>query len=174
MFEDEISPIIGEPIREPSDAVMPNDNVTISVNVTDAESGVKNVTLLYNLNNSILWTPVLMKINSTSGFYEAIIPEQSEGTSVKYKIIAYDNTGNFAEQNNNGNYFVYQVIPEFTSAMIMLFFTVLSIVAVTLSRISSRNKIGELRTKVGLHISSCYFFQCFLLFAFFIRADVKY
>lgn len=137
-FEDEALPIIEEPIRTPSDTVMPDNNVTISVNVTDAESGVKNVTLLYNLNNSTLWTPILMKLNITSGFYEATIPKQSEGTSVKYKIIAYDKAGNFAEQNNSGNYFVYQVIPEFMSVMSMLFFAVLSVIIVTLSRISSK------------------------------------
>jgi hypothetical protein len=146
-FEDEALPIIEEPIRTPSDTVMPDDNVTISVNVTDAESGVKNVTLLYNLNNSTLWTSILMKLNMTSGFYEAAIPKQPEGTSVKYKIIAYDNAGNFAEQNNNGNYFVYQVIPEFASVMIMLLFAVLSTVIVSSRRISSR-KNGKLRSKV--------------------------
>ena len=140
---DETLPTIGEPIQEPSDVVTPDDNVTISVNVTDTESGVKNVTLFYNLNNSTLWTPVPMNFSSPPSFYEATIPKQPAGTWVKYEIIAYDNAGNFVEQNNNENYFVYQVIPEFTSITIILFLVILSIIAVALSRIVSTTKLTD-------------------------------
>jgi len=137
VLADETLPTIGEPIQEPSDAVTPDDNVTISVNVTDTESGVKNVTLFYNLNNGTLWTPLPMNFNSTSSFYEAPIPEQPAGTWVKYKITSYDKAGNFAEQDNNKNYFVYQVIPEFTSIIIVLFL-VISMISVALARILSK------------------------------------
>lgn len=141
---DEISPTIGEPFQEPSkNMVMPDNNVTIFVGVTDAESGVKNVTLFYNLNDSTLWTPLPMDFNSTSSFYEATIPKQQAGTWVKYEIIAYDKAGNFVEQDNNENYFVYQVIPEFTSVMVTLFLVILSIIAVALSRILSKIELTD-------------------------------
>jgi len=140
VLADETLPTIGEPTQEPSDAVTPDDNVTISVNVTDTESGVKNVTLFYNLNNGTLWTPLPMNFNPTSSLYEAIIPKQPAGTWVKYKITSYDKAENFAELDNDKNYFVYQVIPEFTSITITLFFVILSMIAVASNRILLRTK----------------------------------
>ena len=144
---DEESPIIGEPFQTPlRDMVMPENNVTVFVNVTDWESGIRNVTLFYNLNNGTLWTPVPMNFSLTSKFYETVIPEQPTGTWVKYQIMAYDNAGNHAEKDNHGNYFVYEVIPEFTSTMILLFLIIiLSIISVTLRRIISKTEstLGE-------------------------------
>ncbi len=69
--------------------------------------------------------------------------KQPAGTWVKYEIIVYDKAGNFVEQNNNENYFVYQVIPEFTSITIILFLVILSIIAVALSRIVSKTKLTD-------------------------------
>ena len=66
----------------PEDVVLPNQEVKVLVNVTDAESGVKNVTLYYNLNNSQTWTSVPMDYNLTSFLCNATIPGQPIGTLV--------------------------------------------------------------------------------------------
>jgi predicted double-glycine peptidase len=141
--EDSNSPLIGTPSRVPEGDVSPDQEAKVLVNVTDVESGVENVTLFYNLNDSVLWTPLSMDFNSTSSFYEATIPKQPAGTWVKYEIIAYDKVGNFEEQNNNNDYFIYKVVPEFTSITIILFLVILSMIAAALSRILSKTKLTD-------------------------------
>jgi hypothetical protein len=51
-----------------------------------------------------------MILNATTTLYEATIPAQPANTSVKYKIIAYDNAGNRIVEDNNGQYYIYTVI----------------------------------------------------------------
>jgi len=134
-MEDVNPPHIGVPTQEPpSDMVMPYQNVTVSVNITDAESGVKNATLHYNLNNSATWISVVMSYNSTSGLYYATILGQSEETFVKYKIVAYDNAGNMAVEDKAGQYYTYTVIPEFSSVTILALFMVLTVLVAVFSR----------------------------------------
>ena len=132
-MEDVNPPNIGVPAQEPSaDMVMPYQNVTVSVNITDTESGVKNATLHYNINNTATWIGVVMSYNSTSRLYYAMILGQSEETYVKYKIVAYDNAENMAVEDNAGQYYTYTVIPEFPSSLILLLVMVLSVLAVVL------------------------------------------
>ncbi len=121
-FPDLIPPSIGHPIREPSGDVEPLQEVKISVNITDFGVGVKNATLYYTITNGTSWEPPrLMAYNSTTGYYETTIPGQPAGTWVKYKITAYDNAGNPYTEDNSGEYFVYTVIPEFQSLLILIF-----------------------------------------------------
>ena len=56
----------------------------------------------------------------TSGLYEGIIQGQHAGTIVKYKIIAYDNAENYIVEDNNGQYYDYTVVPEFSSSLLTL------------------------------------------------------
>jgi len=134
-MEDVNPPHIGVPTQEPpSDMVMPYQNVTVSVNITDAESGVKNATLHYNINNTATWIDVVMSYNSTSRLYYAMILGRSEETYVKYKIVAYDNAENMAVEDNAGQYYAYTVIPEFPSSLILLLVMVLSVLAVVLAK----------------------------------------
>ena len=138
-MEDGTPPTIGTPVQEPSSDVAPYQNVTVSVNITDAESGVKNATLYYSLNNTEAWTAVVMSYNSTSHLYYATIPKQSEGTDVRYKIVAYDNAENMAVKDNDGQ--AYTVIPEFPSFLILPLFmiaTLLTVIAYRKKRISTR------------------------------------
>lgn len=90
------------------------------MNVTDSLSGVGNLILSYNINNSSTWTYITMTLNVTSGLYEGIILGQQADTLVKYKIIAYDNAGNHVVEDNDGQYYVYTVVPEFPSLIILL------------------------------------------------------
>ena len=134
-MEDVTPPHIGVPTQEPPPhMVMSYQNVTVSVNITDTESGVKNATLHYNLNNSATWITMVMSYNSTSGLYYAMILGQAEETFVKYKIVAYDNAENMAVEDNAGQYYTYTVIPEFPSSLILLLVMVLSVLAVVLAK----------------------------------------
>jgi hypothetical protein len=75
-----------------------------------------------------------MSYNSTSRLYYAMILGQSEGTFVKYKVIAYDNAGNMAVEDNAGQYFTYTVIPEFSSATILALFMILTMLVAVFAR----------------------------------------
>jgi hypothetical protein len=49
--EDKDPPLIGTPFRTPTGEVLPNQKVKVAVNVTDAKSGIENVTLSYTTDN---------------------------------------------------------------------------------------------------------------------------
>ncbi|MGB9854306.1 MAG: OmpL47-type beta-barrel domain-containing protein [Candidatus Bathyarchaeales archaeon] len=117
---DTTPPLIVAVNRQPDGDVEPSQTVKIFVNVTDSLSGVGNVILSYNINNSSTWTYITMTLNVTSGLYEGIILGQQADTLVKYKIIAYDNAGNHVVEDNDGQYYVYTVVPEFPSLIILL------------------------------------------------------
>lgn len=50
-------------------------------------------------------------------------------TFVKYEIFAYDKAGNCIVKDNDGQYYVYSVIPEFSSHL----FTLISIISISLA-----------------------------------------
>lgn len=126
------NPIILEVKRQPEDDVEPSQPVKILVNATDSLSGLGNLILSYNINNSLTWTNTTMILNTSTGLYEAAIQGQPEQNLIKYKIIAYDNAGNQVVEDNNGQYYVYTVIPEFPSALILLLFTLTTLFATVL------------------------------------------
>jgi parallel beta-helix repeat protein len=131
---DETAPVIDFPAREPADDIQPGQSVKISVNVTDFTSGVKSVTLYYTLNNGSTWEePVSMDYNISTNSYEAIIPPQPAGTSVNYRIIAFDFAGNSATLNGMELQCVYQVMPEFSAVVILLSFA-LPLLIITLAK----------------------------------------
>jgi hypothetical protein len=130
---DTTPPEIGVPSQDPTGDVMPDQPVKVSVSVTDLESGVKNVTLSYSTNDGP-WTNISMNYNAATGLYEATIPGQPSGTTVKYMITAYDNAGNLAVNDNAGTYHVFTVIPEFPSAIALLLFIVLTIPVIIISK----------------------------------------
>jgi len=129
--EDKTPPTIETPSYTPSEDVPLNQEVTVTVNVTDTESEVKNVTLSYKLGNATSWTDLLMNYNETSHLYEIIIPGQPNQTSVSFKITAFDNAENMATKDNAGEYYVYSVVPEhFALIALLLFMIVLSLIIV--------------------------------------------
>jgi hypothetical protein len=114
-------PEIGIPSQNPPrNNVTAGEEVKVSVNVTDAESGVKNVTLFYTINNGTAWENRTMNYNVSTSLYEATIPGQAAETWVKFKILAYNNAGNKATKDGTEPYCTYQVIPEFSSAYVLL------------------------------------------------------
>jgi hypothetical protein len=134
VFVDDISPEISAPVQEPPENVTAYQNVTVTVNVTDLGTGIHNATLWYSTNNGTTWTPLNVTEISTS-IYQTTIPGHENCTWVTYKIIAYDNKGNQATNDNHGYYYIYHVIPEFpTWTPILLIFLPLTIAIVIYKR----------------------------------------
>jgi len=132
--EDSSSPAIGTPSRVPDANVQPDQDVKVSANVTDPESGVQNVTLFYTIDNGTTWDNQTMNLNESTGLYEATIPGQQAGTWVRFKIFACDGVGNNATLDGTAPYSIYQVIPEFPSFLILLLFVMATPLAVALCR----------------------------------------
>lgn len=57
VFVDNTPQQIYNPTQDPADDVQPDQNVTVAAAVTDAGSGVNNVTLWYSTDNGTKWTP---------------------------------------------------------------------------------------------------------------------
>lgn len=138
---DMTSPMIGIPSQKPEDDVQPDQEVRVLVNVTDSLSGIKNVTLSYNLNDSTIWIDSTMTLNSTTGLYETAIQVQQAHTLVRYEITAYDNAGNHMVEDNSGQYYVYTVIPEFTSTIILPLFMLTTLIATILLKKKRKTKL---------------------------------
>jgi type 1 glutamine amidotransferase len=139
VYLDSTAPNIDVPIRDPTGDIDFGQAVTISANVTDSGSGVKEVILQYSLDNGTNWTNVTMNYNATSGLYEGTIPAQSTNLTVKYAISASDNLDYVAVEDNLGLYYSYPVIPEFTPITLIAIFMLLSLFATIL--IKKRGKI---------------------------------
>jgi PKD repeat protein len=130
---DKTYPTIETPSRTPDGDVLPDQSVKVSVNITDATSQVKNATLSYTINDGGTWTDLPMN-HTASNLYEATIPPQQLGTTVRFKIVAYDYAGNNATLDGTELYCTYQVIPEFSAGMILALFIVLSVIIVLLKK----------------------------------------
>ncbi len=145
-YSNEASPPGISVTREPSGQVNEDQSVIVSASVIDAESGVKNATLQYTLDNSTNWsnaTGVPMSLNLTlqpqnslALSFNTTIPGQPSGTYVRFRIIAYDFAGNNATIDGSTYTTSYVVVPEFPSAIILPLFMLLLTLAVT---IMSRN-----------------------------------
>ena len=72
--------------------------------------------------------------HTTSNLYEATIPPQQAGTTVRFKIVAYDHAENTATLDGTEPYCTYQVIPEFPMVMILPLFIILTLLAVMFTR----------------------------------------
>jgi hypothetical protein len=127
-------PSIGTPLRYPSGDVQPNQSVRILANVTDSGSGLKSVRLAYLTNRSAVGLEFLMTLNETSGLYGCTILGQEAGTLVRFQMTAYDNAGNSVTDDNAGQYYVYVVIPEFSSFLILPLFMITTLLAVIVYR----------------------------------------
>lgn len=131
--------------REPSGPQVPeNQGVLVSADVTDAESGVKNATLEYTLDNGTDWlsahaTPMslnttLQPQNSLALSFNATIQGQSSGTRVRFRIVAYDFAGNNATIDGVIDTTTYLVVPEFPSAILLPLFVMASLCAAIVHR----------------------------------------
>lgn len=133
-FIDTTPPQIGVPSQDPDpSAVEPNQNVTVSVDVIDEGIGVRDVILSYSIDEGTTWTNTTMN-NVSGSIYVGKIPGFEAGTKVQYKIIAYDNYGNNIVQDNAGKYYVYMVVSEFKSFIVLISIVVATLVTFILTR----------------------------------------
>jgi hypothetical protein len=140
--KDTTIPYISPPTQDPDLAtVMPNQAVTVSVNVTDKGSGLGDVILSYRTHSGLnglppwaLWTDVSMS-KGLGDRYVAEIAGVPAGATVEYKIIAFDTEGNMAVEDNAGQYYVYVVTQEAPFWMQWWFVLIVGIVIVTLGGI---------------------------------------
>jgi parallel beta-helix repeat protein len=131
---DDTPPTIGIPSRTPSGDVLPDQEVTIAVNVTDNLTGVKNVTLYYTIDDGFNWNSTEMLKNPITGFYEATIQGQEYGKTVRFKIEAFDYAGNNQTRDGVETYCIYQVVPEFPLPAVLLAFMIATLFIARLFR----------------------------------------
>lgn len=135
---DSTAPTIGIPGRTPEGDVLPDQPAYVSVNITDAGSCVKNVTLFYRINDETSWENLAMdptvNYNFSTSLYEAAVPGQPAETWVKFKIVAYDYAGNNATRDGTEPHCTYYVIPEFPSALILPTLILVTLTIIVLSR----------------------------------------
>ncbi|MEM2569530.1 MAG: hypothetical protein QXT67_06305, partial [Candidatus Bathyarchaeia archaeon] len=132
--EDKTPPSIIEIRRQPEGDIEPNQPVKILVNATDDLSGVKRVILSYCIGDSPSWTDIVMSFNATSGLYEGIIQVEQANVIVRYKVTVYDNAENQIVDDNNEQYYIYNVIPESPSTTILLTLVSLATVIIVLRK----------------------------------------
>ena len=123
-----------------NDSVYPDDEVKVNATVTDDVSGVKQVTLLYDVNNSGTWMGVENMIKLEGNVWNATIPPFPYGTNVTYAISAEDNVGNNITTEDMGYEIQYQAIPEFSPLIIPPLFTIATLIAAVAHK---RRKITE-------------------------------
>ena len=120
-------PTIEAVTRSPSDAqISENTPVNVTATITDevGGSGVKNATVSYTIDNS---TYTAVSMTSTGTIWTCTIPGQLNGTTVHFKVTAYDNAGNMATADGYDiAVYNYYVFPEFTSVILIAMLAVLA------------------------------------------------
>jgi len=116
-----------------NDSVYPEDEVKVNATVTDDLSGVKQVTLLYDVNSSGTWIEENMT-QLEGDIWNATIPAFPYDTNVTYAISAEDNVGNAITTTEMGYNIQYTVIPEFSPLIILPMFMMASLIAVVAYR----------------------------------------
>jgi parallel beta-helix repeat protein len=110
VFVDNIPPEIGVPEQYPQrGSVRPDEEVTVTTNITDYGTGVKNATMTYKVDNRSGWQYKSMAQDPESLEYQATIEAQPAGTWVHFKIIAFDNNGNNATLDGTSVYCRYHI-----------------------------------------------------------------
>jgi hypothetical protein len=139
-------PEIGILTRTPEGDVPEYQDVTVSVNITDFDGGVKNATLQYTLNNGTDWISIPMTLNlsaysnSLSVSYYRTIPGQPYCTWVYFRVVAYDYAGNIASRDGESPYCPYHVVPEFPSITLTLMFIIASLLVTALAKNMQRRR----------------------------------
>lgn len=125
----------------------PNDTVKVSANITEPVNASEVSKVLFSFMDCFgQWWNTTMTYDDESGLWNVIIPQQPHNTTVKFYIIAYDNAGNIAVDNNYGEYYVYTVLPEFASTIILLLALAFTALVVIIAKKKLREK-GLLQKK---------------------------
>lgn len=103
-FEDYNAPVINDVRFKIDPFLNTHEKVLVSVHVEDEETNLANVTLVYSTDDGTTWEKITM-YNTGQNMYENSIPGQSDGTKVRFYIVAEDKCGNTAESE----YYAYTV-----------------------------------------------------------------
>jgi predicted double-glycine peptidase len=135
---DNSTPTINTISRTPETNVQPNQEVKITANITDNQSGIQTATLFFTTDNEATWENRTMNLNQSTTLYEATIPGQQAGTWVKFKIFACDRVGNNITLDGTEPYFTYQIMPEFQTLFALQSFVILSFLVIVWRKYRSR------------------------------------
>ena len=143
ILPDNTSPVIGVPVQNPSDnEILVYTDVHVRVNVTDLESGVDGVFLSLKVENNsnydgATWmNETMTELSDLPGTYEDSINSYDywSGTIVRYRIVALDKAGNEQIRDNAGMFYVYHIIPEFPSFLVLPLFMTATLLTVILCK----------------------------------------
>ncbi|MEM3458696.1 MAG: hypothetical protein QXN36_03610 [Candidatus Bathyarchaeia archaeon] len=116
---DSTPPSINDVYQQPDeDNVYPTNTVIVYANVTDDQSGVKQVILNYTTGNGT-WFTQTMELY-IADIWNATIPAFPYCTTITYIIIAEDNAYNTISTDELGFALQYHVIPEYTPTLLIL------------------------------------------------------
>jgi hypothetical protein len=122
----------------PGRIINPPQPVNIKITASDEHSGIKNLILSYRTSeNNITWSNWIdLTMNQIgANTWEQTIPQQTPTKYVQYKITAYDQVNNPSSLPSN-TYCYYQVIPEYSTAMLLLLFLFMTILIVLIKKIA--------------------------------------
>ncbi len=89
-------PVVADVVSTPESPTS-SDRVKVSANITD-DSSVASATLYYSTSTPVTTTDTSVDMSVDSGdTYVAEIPEQADGTTVYYMIVAVDDEGNVTQ-----------------------------------------------------------------------------
>ncbi|NHJ85431.1 MAG: hypothetical protein FK734_08200, partial [Asgard group archaeon] len=106
--EDLLKPNITNITHSPENPTSTN-SITISCSVYDDLSGVEFVTLHYRVNNGE-WLQLNMTLITGTTTYEMNIGRFNYPSIIEYYITSTDNAGNYAINDNFGNYFILSLL----------------------------------------------------------------
>ncbi len=133
----------------PDGSVLPENEVEISVTVSDNLSGVKQVTLTYTHSNaSGNWTRIVQMIKLEGDVWSAVIPAFATGTIVSYRITAEDSAGNIVSSDDFEYELRNQSFPELSSLIFLLAFVIAALLAVIVYKLLKDKKRQEPRGNV--------------------------
>lgn len=150
-------PTLTTPSRIPDGEVQYYQPVRVLVNATDAQSGVKNVTLLYTVDNGTTWQNQTMYLNASINLYECTIPGQSYGTWVRFTISAFDYAGNKVVSGGTDPSHMYQIlsmISEFPSQIMMPLLVVAGSLALMVCKRRRRPSRGKTSEMITAYVST--------------------
>jgi WD40 repeat protein len=139
LLEDSTPPLIEDVHQLPTnDTVTPDDKVMVYANVSDDQTGVKQVTLSYTTDNETYFN---VNMTNLEGYvWNGSIPAFEYCTWVNYTIIAEDNVGNTITTGELfGYWYQYHVIPEFPSLLILPLFMIATLLAAIFRRRKRRD-----------------------------------
>lgn len=141
VLADNSTPAIEAISRIPETDVQPDQEVKVTANITDHESGIEAATLFFTIDNGTAWENRTMDLNQSTSLYEATIPGQQAGKWVRFEIFACDRVGNNITLDGTEPYFTYQVMPEFQTIFALPLFMILSFLLVVVWRNHRRRSI---------------------------------